>query len=82
MKGSRVTIRIPAAEFQNFTDMPTDRATELVVSTSEQLITLTAGATVLHLTRDQADQLNRCFSDWLTGKPVQEWSDFWTMALK
>lgn len=77
-----MSIRIPASEFHQFTDIPTDHSTELVVDIGDELITLTVGATVLHLTRDQATQLNQCFSDWLAGEPVQKWSDFWTLALK
>ncbi len=77
-----MSIRIPASEFHQFTDIPNDRATELVVDMGDEMITLTTGVTVLHLTRDQVSQLKQCFGDWLTADPRQKWSDFWTLALK
>ena len=77
-----MNIRIPASDFHQFTGDPFDQVTELVVQTNDEIITVKAGKSVLHLTRDQVKQLNECFLDWLSGYPDRKWSDFWTMSLK
>ena len=77
-----MSIRIPASEFHQFTGSPNDRATELLVDMYDETVTLKAGSTMLHLTREQVEQLNQCFRDWLDGNHGEKWSDFWTLALK
>lgn len=77
-----MSTRIPASDFHQLTDNAYDRVTELVVTVADELITVKAGTSVLHLTREQAQQLGECFTDWLSNRPIGTWSDFWTMALK
>lgn len=75
-------IRIPASEFHQLTDKPDDRATDLVVDMKDEVIVMRAGSTLLNLTKEQVEQLNQCFSDWLDSDQKRKWSDFWTLALK
>lgn len=74
-------IRIPSSDFHQFTEAD-DHSTELVVENRDQLMSISVGTTKLLLSKDQAQQLSECLSDWLADRPNREWSDFWTMAMK
>lgn len=77
-------MRIPASEYHQFTDNPLDRITELRINTTDEIVEISAGSTRLYLGREQVEQLNECFKNWLADNVSDQgkWSNFWTSALK
>lgn len=77
-------MRIPSSEYHQFTDNPLDRITELRINTTDEIVEISAGSTRLYLGREQVEQLNECFKNWLADNVGDQgkWSNFWTSALK